>query len=307
MVSARSGIIRNYGGNIMKIGTRIAGYGHGVAALLLCALFTVSGVQNVQAGPVFLTGHDPDFHAQDSIHAKNFLTAGLSFVTNGTFDDGAASKFLWVESRIAVPSGHRVGEAGLTALGLTLGTNYERVNAAELATVNFSSYTAIAIASSFGGLLTRAELDGLIARSADIASFINGGGGLLALSECSPSSGFCDGSLLAGGTPPSPFGFLPVAVSSVATINSYHVTAAGAAAPFNLTDDDVNDPTHNSFGLTGGLTVLDEDAAGTPTTLAGNVRIGGGGFIPTVPEPTSMLLLGSGLAGLAVWRLRKPS
>lgn len=274
----------------------------------LLALATVSiaflsmGPQTTWAGAVFLTGHDPDFHAQSSVGAQNLLRTGLSFVTGGTFDDGAASKFLWVESRIPTPGGHLIGENGLNALGLTLGTNYDRVNAAELATVNFSNYTAIAVASSFGGLLTRAELDGLIARSTDIANFINGGGGLLALAECSPSSSFCDGSLLAGGTPPSPFGFLPVAVSSVPTINSYHVTAAGAAAPFNLTNADVNDPTHNSFGLIGGLTVLDEDAANTPTTLAGNVRVDGGGFTPTVPEPASVLLLGSGLAGLAAWR-----
>ena len=285
----------------MKVRMRIAGYGHGVAALLFWAFFTVAGTDNVLAGAVFLTGHDPDFHAQDSVGAENLLRSGLNFVTGGTFDDGAATKFLWVESRISTPGGHRIGELGLNSLGLTLGTNYDRVNAAELATVNFSNYTAIAIASSFGGLLTRAELDGLIARSSDITSFINAGGGLLALSECFP----CGANLLAGGTAPNLFGYLPVTVSSVAPIGSFTVTAEGAAAPFNLTNADVNDPTHNSFGLIGGLTPLDRDQGNQATTLAGNVRIGGGGFIPTVPEPTSMLLLSSGLAGLAMWRKMK--
>lgn len=272
----------------------------GVAFLIASLSLPVSS----WAGPVFLTGHDPDFHAQDSAAAQNLLRAGLNFVTGGTFDDAApVERFLWVESRISVPGGHRIGENGLIAIGLALGAQYDRVNAAELAAVDFSNYSAIAVASSYGGLLTRAELDGLIARKTDIETFINSGGGLLALSECSPSSGFCDGSLL--GSSPNPFGFLPVAVSSAPTINSYHVTAAGAAAPFNLTNGDVNDPTHNSFGLVGGLTVLDEDAANTPTTLAGNVNVGGGGFTSAVPEPGTVLLLGSGLAGLAAWRRRR--
>lgn len=146
------------------------------------------------------------------VGARNLLRSGLNFVTGGTFDDGATTKFLWVEFRIATPGGHRIGELGLGSLGLALGTNYDRVTAAEFATASLSGYTAIAIASSFGGLLTRAELDALIARSTDTKNFINAGGGLLALSECFP----CGAGLLAGSTPPDLFGFLPVDVSSIA-------------------------------------------------------------------------------------------
>jgi len=269
--------------------------------LLLVVLSLLCAPPDLWAGPIFLTGHDPDFHSQDSVGAANLFRSGLSFVTNGTFDDGAATKFLWVESRIATPGGHRIGELGLATLGLTLGTNYDRANAADLATVNFSSYTAIAIASSFGGLLTRAELDGLIARSGDIATYVNAGGGLLALSECFP----CGANLLDGATAPSLFGYLPVTVSSIPPVGSFTVTAAGAAAPFNLTNGDVNDPTHNSFGLIGGLVPLDRDQGTNATTLAGNVSIGDGGFISPTPEPSSLLLFGSGLAALAIWRKAK--
>jgi hypothetical protein len=264
------------------------------------------------AGPIFLTGHDPDFHAQDSLGAQNLLRSGLNFVTGGTFDDGASTKFLWVESRIATPGGHRIGENGLGAIGLTLGTNYDRVNAAEFATVDLSNYTAIAVASAFGGLLTRAELDALIARSDDIANYVNAGGGLLALAECFP----CGANLLGGATAPDLFGFLPVDVSAIAPSPPFTVTAEGAAAPFNLTNGDVNDPTHNSFGLIGGLIPLDRDQGNQATTLAGNVRIGDGGFCGTpttppcptgVPAPAGIVLVASGLLGLAglSWRRRR--
>ncbi len=264
------------------------------------------------AGPIFLTGHDPDFHAQGSVGAQNLLRSGLNFVTGGTFDDGAATKFLWVESRIATPGGHLIGENGLVAIGLTLGTNYDRANAAEFASVNLSNYTAIAIASGFGGLLTRAELDALIARSNDIKNYVNAGGGLLALAECFP----CGANLLGGATPPDLFGFLPVDVSAIAPSPPFNVTAEGAAAPFNLTNGDVNDPTHNSFGLIGGLTPLDRDQGNQATTLAGNVNIDDGGFCGTpdtppcptgVPAPAGIVLVASGLLGLGglSWRRRR--
>ena len=76
------------------------------------------------------------------------------------------------------------------------------------------------------------------------------------------------------------YGFLPVSVSVVPPTPPFTVTAFGAAAPFNLLDSDVNDPTHNSFGEIAGLTPIDLDN-GTPkqaTTLAGVVFVTPGGF-----------------------------
>ena len=103
------------------------------------------------------------------------------------------------------------------------------------------------------------------------------------------------------------YGYLPVTVSSISPSPPFFPTAFGTS--LGLTFDDLQDPTHNSFGLIGGLTPVDLDSASPQhaTTLAGNVRIGGGGFIPTdeVPEPATIALLGAGLAGIASMRRRR--
>jgi hypothetical protein len=256
-----------------------------------------------QAGQVFITGHDPDFHSQDDANAAHLLQVGITFALGGAanFNDNV-HKTLWVESFNAPDSQHRVGELGLGVIGLTIGQDFDWVNAAGFATANLSNYSAIGVASSFGGMFTSAELNAMIARATDIAAFINAGGGLFASAECD-SGGACNTSNM---TAPhgAMYGYLPVTVSSISPTPPFNPTAFGTS--LGLTFADLNDPTHNSFGLIGGLTPVDLDSANPQhaTTLAGNVRITDGGFTP-VPEPATLALVAAGLAGVAGMRRRK--
>jgi hypothetical protein len=266
----------------------------------LAGIVTVIAVlslgSTVWAGAIFLTGHDPDFHATlggNTAGARNINTAAIDFITDVGFNPFAASgvaKFLFVESSISPPGGHTVGRTGIVNSGYVLGTDFDHHDASTLGAALDAlgtTYNGIVIASDFGGILTQAELDILNSRSADIIDFLNAGGGLYAMAESNNGQHLTPG----GGQ----FGYLPFVVAS-SPLDQTEIgnTVTPFGASLGLVDGDVNgNASHNVFEGTFGLQIVDVDAAGRILTLAGRGQIDDGGV---VPAPGTLLLLGLGLA-----------
>ena len=274
-----------------------------VAVLALILAGTPASAATI--GSIFLTGHDPDFHATsgNTVGAQHINQSAINFIMDPGFNPFAAGgnhKFLFVESNEAPPGGHLDGSDGLTASGYTAGVDFDEVDASGLnAALNGlgTTYSAIVIGSDFGGLLTQAELSILNARSADIIKFLNSGGGLYAMAETNPPEGLATGPF---------FGFLPFIVTSDAKNqfeNANVLTAFGAS--LGLTTSDINGNfSHSIFTSTGGLKVVDTDSAGDILSLAGRGTVSGGGL---APEPSSFLMMGTAMIAAAFLLRRRRS
>jgi hypothetical protein len=259
---------------------------------------------------IFLTGHDPDFHATSSspenpAGAQNINQVAIEFITDSTVNPFAVtgSKFIFVESTpiVVVPGGHKRGVNGIVASGYTLGVDFDLHSASTLSAaldLLGTVYSAIVVASDFGGILTQAELDILNARSDDIIDFLNDGGGLYAMAESNGGAGLTPD----GGH----FEFLPFVVSSTAfdqTETGITVTSFGAS--LGLTNADVNGNfSHNIFLGSFGLQIVDVDQFGNTLSLAGRGLIDPGSGLVVV-EPTTLALLGIALAGLGFSRRKR--
>lgn len=270
----------------------------------------VGGAGQLPAAPmasIFLTGHDPDFHALlggNFTGAQHINQDAISFVTDPAFNTFSASginRFLLVTDVSNPGGGYSDPRLGLNISGFTGKYDVADNGSAggsilNLNTVNFSNYDAIVIASDFGGWLKQSELNILNARSADIISYLNKGGGLYAMAESGPPFGLASSGL---------FGFLPFVVTSDTknqTETGNIVTPFGAGLGLSASDINGNE-SHNIFTATSGLNVVDFDSSGDILSLAGRGVVGGSGVNqPGVPEPATLILFGVGIASLVTAR-----
>lgn len=249
----------------------------GAAAHWLLVACLLGAPNLAWAGSIFLTGHDPDFHAihgPNSVGARNINAIAIGFVRDPAFNPFVTdiSRFLFVESNIPAPHGHVIGKDGIVASGFVECSpstesecDFEHHDATTLdrqLDVLGTKYDAIVVASDFGGLLTQAELDVLNDRSADIIEFLEAGGGLYAMAESNLGARLTP----RGGH----FGFLPFGVRTTRVKGlDARVAVWIIGESLGLETDDVNGNfSHNVFDDTFGLEIVDLDHRGI-LSLAG--------------------------------------
>jgi hypothetical protein len=232
------------------------------ATLVLALALAVAPGAGAAPGGVFITGHDPDFHAQagNVVGARNIIRRAVEFVTS----NNPSPSMLVVSSRIPVPPGHLDSVTGMTVTGYSgfAVAAAPGQGVLDLNTVDFSNYDVIVVVSDFGGLLRQAELNILNARSSDLIDYVNDGGGLVALAESNGGSHLTP----AGGH----YDFLPF-LASETPIDQ--VEAGNTVTPFGasmgLVASDVNgNVSHNIFTAAGGFQVVDTDSQGRILSLA---------------------------------------
>lgn len=204
-------------------GTRVAWRGAMVASLMGAAIFLLSATSLHAEGGIFVTGHDPDFHAyqgSNTAGAQHIIQQALNFVT-----DGHSGKVLLVTSLINPGGGYSYLRLGLQAAGLSFDVADDGSaggSVLNLHTVNLSAYSAIVVASDFGGWLRQSELNILLSRESDLLNYVNAGGGLIAFAESGPP--------LPGLLTSNAFGYLPFLVSALRRIKPRWATRSHHSA-----------------------------------------------------------------------------
>jgi RHS repeat-associated protein len=243
---------------------------------------TVTNSNASTPGGYFITGHDPDYHAHlgaNAPGAQHIIQRAIAYVTY----DKANPRILLVMD-IRNPGGDQsdprlgMNSAGFTAFDVA---DYGSGTAGvlNLNTVTFTNYDVVVVASDYGGWLRQEELDVLNARSVDLMSFVNGGGGVVAFNESGNRGGGYPG------TSHNRYGFLPFVVSEIGLHqDETGVTLMPLGVLMGLTNEDVRgNASHSVFRANGGMDVVDVDRNGNILSLVSrgqNITPGGVGNNP---------------------------
>jgi len=235
-------------------------------------LATSSYYWDEERGGIFVTGHDPDYHAVQGYNASGAISIirraveHVSSADDDGGDDDNEDLDILLVTDLRNPHGDQSdSRLGIAAAGYEFdvadhGSGKEDV--LDLAEVDFDHYDVIIVASDYGGWLRQDELDILNDRADDILDFVNDGGGLIALAESGDRT--ADSAAVYTGTTTDRYKFLPFLVSEVRERqNEVGFTLTEFGESIGLTEEDINyNYSHAYFDELGGMKPVDLDAMG---------------------------------------------